>query len=95
MKIGEKLPPHQELSNRLKVSLKTTHDALQILIKKGYLLARRGTYGTTVIKIPGELTKTLKFEDKIFKLNKLTERVKNLYYIIVNNICTLQKGNER
>ena len=66
MKIGEKLPPHQELSNRLKVSLKTTHDALQILIKKGYLLARRGTYGTTVIKIPGELTKTLKFEDKIF-----------------------------
>ena len=66
MKVGDKLPPHQELSNRLKVSLKTTHDALQILIKKGYLLARRGTYGTTIIKIPGEAIKSQKIEDKIF-----------------------------
>lgn len=66
MKIGDKIPSHKELSDKLKVSLKTTHDALQVLIQKGYLLARRGTYGTTVIKIPGTTNKSSKMEDKIF-----------------------------
>lgn len=65
-KPGDKIPPHQELSKRLKVSLKTTHDALQILVNKGYLLTRRGTYGTTVIKLPGKNSETRTPEDKIF-----------------------------
>ncbi len=51
-KIGDKLPAHQELSNILKVSIKTVHDAMKTLIDEGCLLARRGRYGTTIIKIP-------------------------------------------
>lgn len=65
LQIGDKMPSHHELSKMLKVSLKTAHDALQTVINKGYLLSRRGTYGTSVIKIPGQNT-TLKTEDKIF-----------------------------
>lgn len=52
--VGDKIPAHETLSTELKVSIKTIHDALKALIKKGILLARRGRYGTTVIKIPGE-----------------------------------------
>jgi len=52
LNVGDRLPSHQALSKQLKVSLKTTHDALQVLVKKGYILARRGTYGTTVVKLP-------------------------------------------
>ncbi len=51
-KIGDRLPAHQELSEILKVSIKTVHDAMKTLIDEGYLLARRGRYGTTIIKIP-------------------------------------------
>lgn len=54
LKIGDKLPAHSDLSAVLKVSIKTVHDALKTLIKKGILLARRGRYGTTVIKMPTE-----------------------------------------
>lgn len=52
LKVGDKLPAHSDLSSELKVSVKTVHDALKTLIKKGVLLARRGRYGTTVIKMP-------------------------------------------
>lgn len=52
LKVGDRLPAHEELSVALKVSIKTIHDALKTLIKKGILLARRGRYGTTVIKMP-------------------------------------------
>ena len=51
-KVGDRLPAHQELSEILKVSIKTVHDAMKTLIDEGYLLARRGRYGTTIIKIP-------------------------------------------
>lgn len=50
--VGDKLPPHFELSEILKVSVKTVHDALKSLIDEGVLLARRGRYGTTIIKMP-------------------------------------------
>lgn len=53
-KVGDKMPAHQELSDILKVSIKTVHDAMKTLIDDGYLLARRGRYGTTIIKIPDE-----------------------------------------
>lgn len=52
LKVGDKLPAHEELSNELRVSIKTIHDALKSLIKRGILLARRGRYGTTVMKMP-------------------------------------------
>lgn len=52
LKVGDKLPAHDELSAELRVSIKTIHDALKSLIKRGILLARRGRYGTTVMKMP-------------------------------------------
>ena len=66
MNIGDKLPAHETLSKELKVSIKTVHDGLRSLIKKGILLARRGRYGTTVIKMPGEKYLSNKKEDIIF-----------------------------
>lgn len=66
LKIGDKLPAHEKLSAELKVSIKTIHDALKALIKKEVLLARRGRYGTTVIKMPGESVLSPKKETSIF-----------------------------
>lgn len=66
LKIGDKLPAHEKLSAELKVSIKTIHDALKALIKKGILLARRGRYGTTVIRMPGEGVLSVKKETSIF-----------------------------
>lgn len=51
-KVGDRLPAHNELSEILKVSIKTVHDSMKTLIDEGILLARRGRYGTTIIKIP-------------------------------------------
>ncbi|MBP3821178.1 GntR family transcriptional regulator [bacterium] len=66
LKIGEKIPPHSVLSKELKASVKTVHDALRILINKGILLARRGRYGTTVIKLPNQKETYIKPETSIF-----------------------------
>lgn len=66
LKIGDRLPAHENLSAELKVSIKTIHDALKTLIKKGILLTRRGRYGTTVIKMPGEGVLSAKKETSIF-----------------------------
>ena len=65
-KVGDKMPAHEELSKEMKVSIKTIHDALKVLIKKGILLARRGRYGTTVIRIPDENSTAIKKESSIF-----------------------------
>lgn len=48
-KIGDKLSSHEELSKLFNVSMKTIHNAVQILVKENMLLPRRGAYGTTVI----------------------------------------------
>ncbi len=63
--VGEKLPPHEELSKVLKVSIKTTHDGIKGLIKKGILSARRGRYGTTIMKMPNNKAPQ-RPEDSIF-----------------------------
>ncbi len=63
--VGEKLPAHLELSNVLKVSIKTIHDAVKGLIKEGILSAKRGRYGTTIIKLPND-KQTEKLENSIF-----------------------------
>lgn len=52
LQTGAKMPAHAELSKELSVSIKTIHDALKTLIEEKILLARRGRYGTTVIKMP-------------------------------------------
>jgi len=47
--------------------LKTVHDGLKILVDRGFLLARRGRYGTTVVKIPGDISSSFeKPETSIF-----------------------------
>lgn len=66
LKTGDKMPSHATLSKILKASIKTVHDALKVLIDRQILLARRGRYGTTVIKIPGEVTSGEKPETSIF-----------------------------
>jgi DNA-binding GntR family transcriptional regulator len=66
LSVGEKLPAHEELSAEFKVSIKTIHDALKSLVKKGILLPRRGRYGTTVIKLPNEQVISDKKEMAIF-----------------------------
>lgn len=66
LKVGDRLPAHESLSAELKVSVKTIHDALKTLVKRGILLARRGRYGTTVIKMPGEEVLSAKKETSIF-----------------------------
>lgn len=72
LKVGDKLPAHNVLSKELKVSVKTIHDALKALIKRNILLARRGRYGTTVIKIPTEAVFSPKKETSIFAPAKET-----------------------
>ena len=66
LKVGDKMPPHATLAKELKASIKTVHDALKVLIDRQILLARRGRYGTTVIKVPGSASFGEKPETSIF-----------------------------
>ncbi len=66
LQIGDRIPAHAQLSKELKVSIKTIHDALKLLIDEGILLARRGRYGTTVIKMPNEMAVEQRYETSIF-----------------------------
>ncbi len=64
LKVGDRLPAHEALSNELNVSIKTIHDALKVLINDGVLLAKRGRYGTTVTRMPNDMP--LERETSIF-----------------------------
>ncbi len=66
LQTGDKIPAHAELSEKFKVSIKTLHDALKLLIQEGILLARRGRYGTIVVKMPDEMTVEQRYETSIF-----------------------------
>lgn len=66
LSVGNKMPAHSELAQKLKVSIKTIHDALKTLIDDGILLARRGRYGTTVIRLPKDNKNYKKIEKSIF-----------------------------
>src|SRR5574344_420169 len=66
LRVGDKMPSHLALSKALKASVKTVHDALKVLIDKGILLARRGRYGTSVIKLPSADNSSQKPEISIF-----------------------------
>lgn len=66
LNVGDKLPSHLVLSKELKASIKTVHDALKILSNKGILLAKRGKYGTYIIKKPEDKSVSLKPEHSIF-----------------------------
>lgn len=66
LNVGDRIPPHETLSKNLSVSIKTIHDALKTLIDEGILLARRGRYGTTVVKMPYDKNIAIKKETSIF-----------------------------
>ena len=66
LKIGDRIPAHEHLSKKLSASIKTIHDALKSLISDGILLARRGRYGTTVVKMPDDKNIEIKKETSIF-----------------------------
>jgi len=66
LKTGDRIPPHETLAKTLKTSIKTVHDALSVLINNGILLARRGRYGTSVIRIPNSKITDFKPENSIF-----------------------------
>lgn len=66
LKVGDRLPAHAELSEKLSVSIKTIHDALKTLIDEGIILARRGRYGTTIIRMPNNSSIPEKRETSIF-----------------------------
>jgi DNA-binding GntR family transcriptional regulator len=53
-KVGDKLPPHQELGERFKVSIKTIHDAMSRLAQQGYVQSKRGRHGTVVVQLPSQ-----------------------------------------
>lgn len=46
---GDKLPTNSILTKRFKVSVKTIHDAIKLLVKEGILYTRRGRYGTIIL----------------------------------------------
>lgn len=66
LRVGDKIPSHAKLSKALKASIKTVHDALSVLIERGILLARRGRYGTSVIRMPHSEIPSQKPETSIF-----------------------------
>ena len=65
-KSGDKFMTHHELAKKFNVSVKTTHDAIKTLINKGYLVSRRGQYGTIVVKTSQKENLLSKPETTIF-----------------------------
>lgn len=65
-KVGDKFLTHHQLAKKFNVSVKTTHDAVKSLMEKGYLVARRGQYGTVVTKTNEKQTLQPKPETTIF-----------------------------
>lgn len=66
LRVGDRIPSHSVLAKGLKASVKTVHDALKVLIDRGILLARRGRYGTSVVKLPNSEKRVEKPETSIF-----------------------------
>ena len=85
--VAEKLPSHSVLSEILGVSIKTIHDAIQILIDEGILLARRGRYGTIVQRKPNASALEPKKETSIFA--SAEEAAFYSYQKVENQILTM------
>ncbi len=74
MKIGDKFLTHSELAKKFKVSVKTIHSAIEILIEEGILLPKRGRYGTCVVKMPITSNIQPSVESSIFAKAQFTAR---------------------
>lgn len=73
---GDKLPSNPELAKKYNVSVKTIHDALKYLSNLGFVVARRGQYGTIVTKENSNI-KMYQYETVETKLKKyISENLK-------------------
>ena len=93
-----KLPSNIALAEEFKVSVKTIHDALKILSKKGLVLTKRGQYGTVIVqpnstrelylyeeserKIEHYITANCKIGDKLPPIQEFS----NMYNVSVKTI---------
>ena len=64
--VNDKLPAHFELSELLKVSIKTVHDAMKRLSEQGIIRPKRGRYGTSILRMPSAGQFFPKQESSIF-----------------------------
>lgn len=64
--VNQKLPAHFELSEMLKVSIKTVHDAMKRLAEQGIIKSKRGRYGTFICRMPSAAQFFPKQEASIF-----------------------------
>jgi DNA-binding GntR family transcriptional regulator len=74
---GEKIPSNSNLAKKFNVSIKTIHDAIRYLTKKGVLYTKRGQYGTivSVQNSKPDLYDYQKFEQKIKTLINLNYKI--------------------
>ena len=72
LKSGDKLPTNKQLMKMFNVSVKTIHDAIKILSKKGILYTRRGKYGTIIL---GKETDSIKIEQ--YDYEKIQQKIRN------------------
>lgn len=91
LSVGDKLPAHQYLAQEIGVSVKTIHDAMKMLVNEGILLARRGKYGTFVLKMPYESALEPKKEHSIFA--SAEDAIFYSYQKIENKIKSMIKEN--
>lgn len=64
--VGDKLMSHYELADKLKVSIKTVHDAMKRLTEQTILQSKRGRYGTFVLRVPSDKNVMMGKESEIF-----------------------------
>lgn len=91
LKVSDRLPAHFELSQILNVSIKTVHDAMKSLISEGILLARRGRYGTVILRMPNSNTLEPAKETSIFA--KAEDAAFYSYQKVEDHIRTLIREN--
>ena len=89
-KIGDKLPNHNVLARKFNVSIKTIHNAVQMLVRENMLLSRRGAYGTIITNISMNPEMEPRPEMSIFAPASETafyhyEKIKNKIKNIISN----------
>lgn len=89
--VGDKIPSHEDLANRLNVSVKTIHDCIKNLSDEGILLSKRGRYGTILMQNPNQKIYEPTKESTIFA--KAEDAAFYNYQKIENAIVELIKSN--
>lgn len=93
-KVGDRLPTHSSLVKKFNVSMKTIHSALQMLVKEGMLLPRRGAYGTVITNVSMNSAFEPKREFSIFAPAQETayyhyEKIQNKIKNIIMDNCDI------